>query len=311
MKALFVLILAVVACFAGYRFAYDELVKVVDLSIPVEKPDEAPAPVVAEVAPVAPKPVVVAPKVVVAPTPPPAMEAPKIAITGGLGMTEVDPDGFVPPKFQTIEEITKDWKEIPKSIFKNQPPVKIAKDVNFKMGAGAMAVKAGATAFAVGQEGGMIVIAPSKDSPGRADIALEDTDLKAVISSTYSSWKVNQLAFLKKQHTSKIVVDKELVSKPKGKPLGPNTKPVRNSDGTYAVLLDSMKAGQVREITPQNIKKWSDATQETIDGKEYWSVLVNYTTKTMFGDFDVEAQARIFGGKVEKWVYTGSGEVVP
>jgi hypothetical protein len=31
----------------------------------------------------------------------------------------------------------------------------------------------------------------------------------------------------------------------------------------------------------------------------------------MFGDFDVEAQARVFGGVVEKWVYTGSGEVVP
>ena len=88
MKALFVLILAIVAGFAGYRFAYDELVKVVDLSIPVEKPAETPAPVVAEVAPVAPKPVVVAPKVVAAPTPPPPMDAPKIAITGGLGMTE-------------------------------------------------------------------------------------------------------------------------------------------------------------------------------------------------------------------------------
>ena len=27
--------------------------------------------------------------------------------------------------------------------------------------------------------------------------------------------------------------------------------------------------------------------------------------------FDTEAQARIMNGKVEKWTYTGSGEVVP
>jgi hypothetical protein len=31
----------------------------------------------------------------------------------------------------------------------------------------------------------------------------------------------------------------------------------------------------------------------------------------MFGDFDTQAQARVANGKVEKWIYTGSGEVVP
>jgi endo-alpha-1,4-polygalactosaminidase (GH114 family) len=72
-----------------------------------------------------------------------------------------------------------------------------------------------------------------------------------------------------------------------------------------------MKAGQVTEITPTNIKKWGDAQLEKIDEKEYWTIIVDYTTKTMFGDFDTQAQARVFGGKVEKWIYTGSGEVVP
>jgi hypothetical protein len=38
---------------------------------------------------------------------------------------------------------------------------------------------------------------------------------------------------------------------------------------------------------------------------------VKYETQTMFGKFETEAQARIKNGRVEKWVYTGSGEVVP
>ncbi len=90
-----------------------------------------------------------------------------------------------------------------------------------------------------------------------------------------------------------------------------NEEPKRDADGTYPVILASMKAGQVTEITPTNIKKVGKPAQEKIDGKNYWTIIVNYTTKTMFGDFDTEAQARIMNGKVEKWVYTGSGEVVP
>jgi hypothetical protein len=72
-----------------------------------------------------------------------------------------------------------------------------------------------------------------------------------------------------------------------------------------------MKAGEVTEIKPDNIKSWSDPTQEKIDGTEFWTVNVKYETQTMFGKFETEAQARIKNGRVEKWVYTGSGEVVP
>ncbi len=42
-----------------------------------------------------------------------------------------------------------------------------------------------------------------------------------------------------------------------------------------------------------------------------WTILVKYENDTMFGKFDVEAQAHIRDGRVDKWIYTGSGEVVP
>ncbi|MDB6006677.1 MAG: hypothetical protein JWR15_3664, partial [Prosthecobacter sp.] len=90
-----------------------------------------------------------------------------------------------------------------------------------------------------------------------------------------------------------------------------NDKPTKDADGSYPLLLASMKSGEVTEIKPDNIKSWSDPTQEKIDGTEYWTVNVKYETQTMFGKFETEAQARIKNGRVEKWVYTGSGEVVP
>ncbi|MCE9519155.1 MAG: hypothetical protein K8R87_06360 [Verrucomicrobia bacterium] len=77
------------------------------------------------------------------------------------------------------------------------------------------------------------------------------------------------------------------------------------------VAPTSMKSGGVTEITPANIRKWGNLNVERIDGQEYYTVIVDYTTKTMFGDFDTSAQARIRNGKVVKWIYTGSGEVVP
>ena len=92
---------------------------------------------------------------------------------------------------------------------------------------------------------------------------------------------------------------------------GGNSKPEKAEDGSYPLLLASMKSGQVTEIKPDNIKHWGDPQSEKIDNITYWTVVVKYETQTMFGKFETEAQARIRDGKVEKWVYVGSGEVVP
>jgi hypothetical protein len=93
--------------------------------------------------------------------------------------------------------------------------------------------------------------------------------------------------------------------------VGANGKPEKAADGTYPLLLASMKSGQVTEIKPDAVKNWGDAKQEEIDKVRYWTVIVKYETQTMFGKFETEAQARVKDGKVDKWVYVGSGEVVP
>jgi hypothetical protein len=247
--------------------------------------------------------------------PKPVEQKPTVVTTTGLGMEAKVAGAFEPPTFPGIDEVTKNWTEIPKSLFVHKPTVMLNKDVEYKMPVGVIAVKAGASAVAVDQEGGMLIVAPGADSPGRASVAIDDTDIKTIVTAMYEQYKINQIALAKKQFdAAKIAASRpDNFGKKKVFDSGPvkNDKPTRNADGTYPILVESMRLGQVREITPQNIKKWGDAQQENIDGKDYWTVVVNYSTKTMFGDFNVDAQARIYGGKVEKWVYTGSGEVVP
>jgi hypothetical protein len=88
-------------------------------------------------------------------------------------------------------------------------------------------------------------------------------------------------------------------------------KPAKDKDGTYPMLLASMKSGEVTEIKPENIKKWGDVTREKVEGEEVWSVIVTFEANTPFGKFEQDAQAQVKNGKVLKWIYTGSGEIVP
>ena len=313
MKALFILLLLVGVGYASYQYAYQPLV--VD-TIGLGKA----GPKVADEDPPAqqvPEPIVIKqkdePKLVAKPVLEESEKAPTLTLAGGLGRQGKEPNGFQPPEFPSIEETTKNWTELPAVIFTQHQEVMLKKAVVLKDGASEKALASGSTAVAVGQNG-MNLIVSSDTTPGKGEVGMDDTDIKQRISESYQKWKLTQTDFLRKQFAqAKVNAEKDAKFGTKKVIAGPvnNSKPSRNSDGSYAVCLDSMKSGQVREITPQNIKKWGDIQQETIEGKDYWTVVVNYSTKNQFGNFDVEAQARIFNGKVEKWVYTGSGEVVP
>ena len=256
-----------------------------------------PKPAVAAVKPTPPKPVIKAPA------------KPKPAVVAKVTPAPAKPEPPQPPPGPTLEEITKNWTEIPKSLFAQHPQVTLKKDVDLKMGNGSMSLKAGNTVVAVDQENGMLIIASPSSPAIRGTVALDDTDIKKVVTALFEQWKVAQAEIAKKGPPA---------SKPDGvgqKKIPPmsarNTRPTRNSDGSYAILMESMRRGEVREITPQKIKKWGEPEYETIDGKDYWTIIVSYTTTTILGDFNVDAQARIAGGKVEKWVYTSTGETVP
>jgi len=310
MKALGILILAVAAGFLAYRFAYDPIV--VDLlgwqkakeetytPPPVVVVTETPMPVVEKPAPepVAPKPEPVQPKPVMVPT-----------VGLGKSVPKADADGFEPPDHPPLEQVVKNWREVPAKAFPR--PVKLMKPVEFTMSIGKSLVGAGGTATAIAQEGDMLIVAPTPTSMAKSKIAMDDTDLKATLTAAYENWKVQDTAFRKRRwQLAKMAASNPQPVAASSGPIN-NNKPEKNADGQYAILLDSMKSGQVTEVTPQNITKWGDPQPEIIDGKNQWVIVVDYITKTMFGDFPTAAKAFVYNARVDKWVYKESGEVVP
>ncbi len=312
MKGILVLILAAAVGYVAYQYVYPIIAD--SMKFEKHKPKQ-------EVV-VAPKPepkkevVVIAPPKPVMEEPKPVMEAPKPAPMVEAPKPEpVKPkEGeFVAPNFDPIEVATQNWANIPKSAFPRQ--VKLKKDLDLQMKIGnstaATQVKAGGNIVAVGQDGMDILVSPTETSPMRGKVGMDDTDLKETLTEIYERWKVARTETLRRAHEFKLVAAERAKNAPpptKGATASAgNDKPSRDADGTYPLLLASMKSGQVTEIKPESIKEWGEP--QMTEG--VWTVIVKYETQTMFGKFDTEAQAQIKNGKVEKWIYTGSGEEVP
>jgi hypothetical protein len=229
----------------------------------------------------------------------------------------VDPNAFVAPVFPPVDEVTQNWAVVPKGFFSTPKQVTMKKDLELKMQMGkataATTFKSGTKIFVMGQEGTNLIVGASAGSPMRGLVGMDDTDFKDVFTAAYEQVKVVQTENARKAHEYRLASAERAKNAPasSGGGSSSNDKPTKDADGTYPLLLASMKSGEVTEIKPDNIKSWSDPAQEKIDGAEYWTVNVKYETQTMFGKFETEAQARIKNGRVEKWVYTGSGEVVP
>lgn len=314
MKALLILALAVGVAYFSYQVLYPpiaealgiqkvekavEEVKIVSAPAPKTEPVPEPVPVKPEPKP-QPKPevpVVMAPP----PVPEPAMPAPEKPKEGD----------FVPPDFPPIETMVANWTNIPKSAFPR--PVKMNRQFEFKIkvgsGTASSVVPAGQDVVAVAQQGTALVIAPTPTSNARGQVPMDDTNLKELLTNTYEKWKVWRVESLRRAHEYKKTAASRAVAG--GPAVAGDDKPEKNADGAYPVLLASMSSGEVTEIKPDNIKEWGEVAREKIDDEDFWTVIVKYETQTMFGKFDTEAQARIKNGKVRKWVYTGSGEVVP
>lgn len=215
------------------------------------------------------------------------------------------------PRFEPIETLTGNWLKIPPSAFAPPREVKLLQDAEFKMSVGASKVAAGGVAFVLGAENGVLLLAPTATSPARAQVAIDGTDLKARLNKVYEEWKVLRAEELKAIAARKQQMASVPVAAPSSSEVEAGGKPVRASDGTYPLLLASMKRGQVTEIKPDNITGWQDAQSTSIQGKSGWAVKVNYNAKTIFGDFPVQAQALVLDGRVTGWYYVGSGEEVP
>lgn len=224
-----------------------------------------------------------------------------------------DADGFVPPMFEPLEVLTKGWTFIPPSAFNPPRELKLTKEVEFKLSAGSSKLAAGSKAYALGMTNGLLTVAPAPASPARAQVALDDTDLKTILHEGYERWKPLRAAALKKIWERKRSM--ATGGEPTGTTLAGSTdesgRPRQNADGSYDLILASMRSGQVTEPKPDTMKHWGQPTEQLIEGKNGWAVRVRYEAATIFGPMEVEAQVLIVSGKVKGWYYTGSGEEVP
>ena len=213
------------------------------------------------------------------------------------------------PKVETLEELTKDWTVIPPSAFPRR--VKLLREVVFKSAVGSSRLPTGSAVLALACDKGVLNLAPDESSPVRGMVRVSDTDLKTQFDESYAKWAAARMEILRKQQAESR--GKQPVAAPVAVPGGVDEagKPVRNADGTYPVLLASMKSGQVTDITPKKIKMWGTPQLATMEGKPTWVIDVNYDTIVFCGPLEARAQAHVRDGKVIRWVFPGSGEQVP
>lgn len=215
------------------------------------------------------------------------------------------------PRFETIETLTGNWLKIPESAFSPPREVKLLQDAEFKMSVGTSKVRAGGIAFVIGAVNGVLTLAPTATSPARALLPIDGTDLKQRLNKIYEDWKIVRAEELKTIASRKQQMAAAPVAVASSSEVDGEGKPVRDGDGSYPLLVASMKRGQVTEVKPDNIIGWQPPQPAKIQGKDGWAVKVNYNAKTIFGDFPVEAQALVVDGRVQGWFYVGSGEEVP
>lgn len=283
MKALFITILIFVSAFLIYdRFLTPPGRRVVFENPPMEPSDSPPPAKTVYSTP--------APRVVASPAPTPGH------------------DSFVPPQIEPLESLTKNWTVFPPSAFPRQ--VKLSKPVKISMDRGSSTLPAGSKAYALGAQANVLVIAPTETSQARGQTFVHDTDMPTQVRESYERWKkgrieMAQAAWKKRQAAG----GPTNLSMPNA--VDASGQPKRNSDGSYDLLLASMKSGQVTDIKLNKIQRWGTPQARTIDNLPTWAVSVFYETMAFCGPIDAEAQAHVRDGKVVRWIYPGSGEPVP
>jgi len=311
MKSLFVTLLLLGGIFLaldytgslGERVVFKSLIK----PAPPPTPDVVDAP--SATAPVA-APAPVKTPSVAATTPAPSTSAPAPSAPPSAATPTADADGFVTPKYESLDVLSKGWTKIPTSAFPR--PLKLTKATPFKMGAGSSTMNAGAPVTALAFENGQLVLAPTATSTARASTPIDDTDFKAVIAAGYEEWKVARTALAKKT----FLANKARRNAPDAAPVAagsvdPAGKPVRGSDGAFPVLVASLKSGEVTELKLANIRHWDEPAPTMVEGKPAWSIKVQADVETVFGLQPAEIQALVRDGRVKGWFYVGSGEPVP
>jgi hypothetical protein len=218
--------------------------------------------------------------------------------------TPAVPD-FTPPPIPDVVKATLNWTRIPPSAFPR--PVKTTAPVAFTGKFGASQMPAGSEVTVLAFKDGILSVAPNAQSPMRATLPIDSTNLKAVITAGYDSWRnrrIEEARLAAQNRPPAAVVDESTLVSTDG-------KPVMAADGTYPLLVASMHAGQVTEVTPASIRRWGSPEAGSFNGQSCWVLNVEYDAMTAFGKISSAAMAKVVGGKVAGWFYKGSEEPVP
>jgi hypothetical protein len=227
-------------------------------------------------------------------------------ITPKQVVEQVKAEVFQPPLVESLEVLTRDWTWLPNHAFPRA--VVLKKPVTLVLPAGRSEVRAGTTVQALGMTDGLLEVAMTQGSKARGKVSVKETDVIEQITVSYEKWKTErQLAARQAWETQRV----QGARGPVERGSDPQGRPVQKADGSYPLLLASMTAGEVTEITPAKVKSWSAPKQVVIDGQPTWTVDVDFSTVVFCGPIDAKAQARVRAGRVVAWVYPGSGEPVP
>jgi hypothetical protein len=78
-------------------------------------------------------------------------------------------------------------------------------------------------------------------------------------------------------------------------------------EALVTLMQESIKGGQVKEFTFDQVLKWNAGAEEEIDGTKYQTGIAEYKAETIFGVKTMKAKALVKDGKVSKWIWATSG----
>ncbi len=80
-----------------------------------------------------------------------------------------------------------------------------------------------------------------------------------------------------------------------------------DAEAVVKLMQDSIKSGQIKEFTFEQVLGWKGGEEEERDGVTYQTGMVAYKAETIFGVKTIQAQALIKDGAIVRWIWPKSG----
>ncbi len=99
----------------------------------------------------------------------------------------------------------------------------------------------------------------------------------------------------------------EVAAVPQPAPQPTPTTALLSADDIVKLMQESIRSGQIKEFTFDQVIGWKAGEEEEMDGEKYQIGLAAYKAETIFGVKNIQAKAMIQGGKVIRWIWPTSG----